>query len=677
MTLPGSTLAPFVPDYPRVRQERTAPGRFWDYLTQSLYLADQGPSRVDPPPAPSTQSASNPCHLELPTKSWLIGLATLAVLNGEAVFAGTIPSAVWPGITVDVLADRPVATAQSLTQQADGFDRLEITLSNQGQQPLTIENITVRIPLAERLTDDLEMLYGGSSMGRTPVLRQKIGSQTKQSFSNMYEMLRLPGGQYIFAGSLSWRIFMPHFTLKGNAFEVWSRGEGRQLKPGETIRYEQIVLTRSTDWVDLLDRFGSAIATANGIGQVKNAAFTGWATWDYYGFKFSAEDIHGNVAELRKIAPSANLVQIDAGWFTERGDFSTVRPDLPGGIKGMAARIKAAGMMPGLWIDGFRADMSSEIFKRHPEYFLRDQDDKIIVDHNKNKGWNHVFFDYSHPGARAYMVECIRVIREDWGIPYFKIDFMRYGLNQEIRNNVPSLKLVKAHDPTITDVERMRLGLRTMRDAVGQENYLLGCSAVFGPCIGFVDGMRTAGDINPNFDAFGERVLGDAGNFYLQKVFNVDPDYLVFRATADEDAAVSKEGKKSGGSLTQKEAAMWADFVSLFGNCRLSSDNLMTLRPERKALLQAVFKMPTMDETVPLDLWQHAKNRSDSFELLLARKGDEAYLGIFNWSDTSKNYAVPAFGKPDPIHLEGRHSLILKYEGKASFAQLLHDLQSR
>ena len=69
-------------------------------------------------------------------------------------------------------ADQPVATAQSLKEQADGFHRLAITLSNQGKQPLTIEKITVHIPVAEQLTDDLEMLYGGSCMGQTPLLRQ-------------------------------------------------------------------------------------------------------------------------------------------------------------------------------------------------------------------------------------------------------------------------------------------------------------------------------------------------------------------------------------------------------------------------------------------------------------------------------------------------------------------------
>ena len=190
--------------------------------------------------------------------------------------------------------------------------------------------------------------------------------------------------------------------------------------------------------------------------------------------------------------------------------------------------------------------------------------------------------------------------------------------------------------------------------------------------------MRTGGDISPRYDAFPERCLANLSNFYLSgKVWNGDADYLVFREAADEDATVSQEDVKHGGSMTMNEAQMWADFNKLYGTCRLSSDNLMTLCPERQALVKEVFQYPAMDETVPLDFWKHANNKTDGFELLLARKGKEVYLGIFNWGNQAKDYAVPAIGKPDPIHLEGRHSVILKYDGKESFAQLCQKLQSK
>jgi alpha-galactosidase len=122
---------------------------------------------------------------------------------------------------------------------------------------------------------------------------------------------------------------------------------------------------------------------------------------------------------------------------------------------------------------------------------------------------------------------------------------------------------------------------------------------------------------------------------------------------------------------------MWADLNKLYGNCRLNSDNLMTLRPERQALVNEVFQYPAMDETVPLDVWRNATSKGDGFELVLGRKGKDIYLGVFNWSDTSKEYPLVAFGRPEPVKLEARHSMIQKYDGKDSLVQLCQKLQSQ
>jgi alpha-galactosidase len=587
----------------------------------------------------------------------------------------------WQDIKVEVEASQPITTSQSLKSQENGFDRLSISLSNKGNQSLTIGKISVSIPLAENLKSDLQMVYGGSCMGRTPLLRHEVGSQTAKSSSNFFTMVRITDEQYLFAGSLTWRIFLPNFTLDQNTIRVWSNGEGKQLKPGETIQYEQIVLRRGNDWVDLLNQFGSAIAKENGVEKLKKVDFKGWGSWDYYGSNFTVEDLQQNMEKIKKILPSVNLFQIDAGWATARGDNMSVKPHLPGGMKAVAQRITEAGMMPGIWIDGCRADPASEIFKKHPEYFLRDQNDKVIRTTQKKGDGNashEIYFDYSHPGARAYMAECIRVITQDWGYRYLKIDFLRFGLEDDVKHLDKSIQSFKAHDPTITGVERFRLGMKAMREAMGPDTYFLGCSAIFGPCIGFVDGMRTGGDIFPQYEAFPERSLANLGHFYLNgKVFNGDADYLTFRAAADEDEKVSKSKNKSGGSVTLNEAKMWADCVSLYGNCQLHSDNLMTLRPERRELVNQVFQYPAMDETIPLDFWQKATSKGDGFEKVLARHDKDIYLGLFNWTDTPESFAIPAFGQLEPVKLEGRHSTILKYAGKNSFSELRRKLQSR
>ena len=598
------------------------------------------------------------------------GLVGLSLLTPVSVSTATT----WPGIAVDVKADQAVTTTQSLEQRTDGFQQLSITLSNQGKLPSKIDKITVRIPLAEKLTEDLEVIFGGSCMGRTPLLRQNIGSPTEKSSSHMYEMVRLADGTYLFAGSLSWRIFLPIFTVTQGGLEIWSDGEGRQLNPGETIQYERIVLRRADAWLALLDQFGAAIAAENGIGKLKPADFKGWATWDYYGRVFTAKDIYGNMDVLNELSPEANMIQIDGGWWTERGDYQSVRPDLlPGGIKEIVTRIASEGKTPGIHFDGFRGDADSQVCKNHPEYFLHDQDGHLIVEVNakSERLMKYTYFDYSHPGARAHIADCIRNLKENWGVRYFKVDFMRYGLKNDTLAKNKNANGIKAHDPTITSVERFRLGMKTMREAMGPESYFLGCSAVFGPCIGFVDGMRTGGDIHPRYEACPERSLANLGNFYLSgKAWNGDADYLVFREAADEDNSVSREHAKHGGSLTMNEARMWADFNKLYGTARLHSDNLMTLRPERQALVKEVFQYPAMEETVPLDLYRHGRSKGDGFELVLARTGNQIYLGVFNWGDEAKQFELGLFEPGRVLELQGRHSQVLPYAGNLSFAEL-------
>ncbi|MCF7847598.1 MAG: alpha-galactosidase [Kiritimatiellales bacterium] len=623
-------------------------------------------------------------------------------------WAGSRADTGWKGMAVDVQGEHvdQLALVKKFSSGKSGFTRLDIKITNAGAETVRIDSIAVTVPLMEQVSGDMDILFGGNSMGRDPVQRAKAADplvkpgDDKGIRSSLFEMIRLADDQYVFAGSLSWRTFLPLFHYQDNAFVIRADGERRLLQPGEQLHFEKIVFARGDCWQELLDEFGDAIARENGIWRLKDEEFKGWATWDYYGRIFTDKDVFGNMDALNKFAPDANLIQIDGGWWTERGDYTSIRDGLDGGIKALAGRIASDGKTPGLHFDGFRGDAASEICKTHPEYFLHDQDGNLIVDYNQkpDKLMKYTFFDYSHPGARAHIAECVRTMKEDWGIRYFKVDFMRYGLQYDILKNVNKKKKtvdhIVAHDPSLTSVERFRLGMETIREAIGENNYFLGCSAVFGPCIGFVDGMRTGGDVHPRYDAFPQRCLANAGNYYLaRKVYNGDADYLVFRAAEDEDATIFKSNNKFGGTMTLNEAQTWADFNVMYGNCRLQSDNLMTLRQERKDIVRYVFDCPAMDQTVPLDMWKHATDKDDGFELLLSREGKNIFLGIFNWGDEKKKHIVSGFdgkavfetkdGKTVStktgflaVTLNGRSSVVLKYDGKQSFDELRKAIQS-
>ena len=51
--------------------------------------------------------------------------------------------------------------------------------------------------------------------------------------------------------------------------------------------------------------------------------------------------------------------------------------------------------------------------------------------------------------------------------------------------------------------------------------------------------------------------------------------------------------------------------------------------------------------------------------------------GVFKESDSPKEYDVTTFGKAERVKRNGRHSVILKYDGKDSFAQRCERLQSQ
>ena len=227
-----------------------------------------------------------------------------------------------------------------------------------------------------------------------------------------------------------------------------------------------------------------------------------------------------------------------------------------------------------------------------------------------------------------------------------------------------------------------------MREGIGSA-YFLGCSAVFGGTLGVVDGLRTGGDIFPNFESYTTRCLQNGGNFYLHKtVVQTDADYLIVRNKDDEEAERAWKNK-FGGTITLNEAKMWADYVALFGGSKFSSDNLNTLRPERKELVKNAFKLETCDRYIPIDMWDKANNKDDAFNIMLGTNSQGVYLALFNWKQeelgiklsnipTAKIEAVNTEGvipfsagkNTLDIKLKGHTSVILKLKKGSDFDKI-------
>ena len=202
--------------------------------------------------------------------SKLLALFLFFIMIGVKAQSNLITDKNWSGIMVQVYATNKIESTQKQINVKAGKHHLDITLTNKGNQIAIIDSVAIKIPYPENIDQKCRIAYGSSSMGQRPVLVQELGKPTKNSYSFMYAMVQKANNQYVFAGALSWRMFMPAITFKNQSFVIRSNGQGKALKPGESIHYEQILLCTSSDWQDNLASYATSIAVENSIKKLQN-----------------------------------------------------------------------------------------------------------------------------------------------------------------------------------------------------------------------------------------------------------------------------------------------------------------------------------------------------------------------------------------------------------------------
>jgi alpha-galactosidase len=572
----------------------------------------------------------------------------------------------------------------------DGKSRqkyIRISLTNTGKETDYIDSVTITLKQFH-VVNETKLLFGGTCMGRTPL--KQSNAEDAKSNSDTFLMIKHAENSFTQIGVLTWNTFLPYIHYEmGKGIVITANGEKKPVHPGETIEFETLIVSESDSWQDLMFDYGKEIAKEQKIAAKEPKYFKGWSTWDYYGRVYDTKDVVKNIDQLAADGFDACLIQIDGGWWTARGDYLSVRKDIQGGMKAIAAYAKSKGYKAGIHLDGFRGDLNSELYQTHPDWFLKDQDEEIIcqVIDKGDMIMHYIYFDYSNPAVCEYMKNVLHTIHTDWGYDYFKIDFMRYGLLESIlaehrKEGSKRITQVKAFNNNMTSVERTRAGLKAMREGMG-DAFFLACSSIFGPTFGIVDGLRTGGDISPTFDHYKTRCLQNGGNFYLNlSVALNDADYLVVRNKDDEEPERAWGEDKFGGNTTFDEAKMWSDYIAVFGGPKVSSDNLLTLRNDRKELIRNAFSIKTATRFIPLDLWNHAKEKNDAFNIMLAENEDGVFLSLFNWDNDDKKFLIEGFGKAEftdfltkekrnstdgklSIDLKKHTSLILQIDGES------------
>jgi alpha-galactosidase len=401
--------------------------------------------------------------------------------------------------------------------------------------------------------------------------------------------------------------------------------DGMILQPGEATSTETLILHAGADPLALLEQWAESMGE-HMDARAPNDPPTGWCTWYYFFGENSAADVLANLAAMDQHDLPLDVVLLDDGYQTAIGDwFSMDRSKFPDGMEPVAQAVREAGRRLGIWTAPFGAASNSQLFAAHPDWFLHDEAGEPVV------GWDHwgtecYALDCTHPEVLDWLGEVFGRMRTEWGVEFFKIDFLYAAARPGIR-----------HDPASTRAQAVRRGVEAIRAAIGEEAFLLGCGAPLGPCVGVVDGMRIGPDVDPNWFPLWRHDLSMPSTEnalrnaivrapFHNRLWSNDPDCLLVRQRAEDMDLVLNEMR----TLTS--------VVALLGGVTIDSDHLPAVRPGRLKYLRQTLPSSGVSAR-PVDLFESELPRL--LVLPVEREWGRWWVaGAINWGERTTQTTV-------------------------------------
>ena len=486
-------------------------------------------------------------------------------------------------------------------------------LVSEAEAPVNIQEV-VLFAIAHDLTGETAIYGEGfqklSQTGGTLAQPVALGGYTDaghyripepEGATTLYSMLALspPRGGKALLAFTSCRRFAGRFYLREGSIEVVLDTEGLAIGPGETWELEEFMVATGTGCTGLKAALAERIDRNHSPLRFEPVP-AGWCSWYCFGPGVTADDVLRNLDFIAANLPELRYIQIDDGYQAAMGDWLETGNAFEGAIREVLDAIRRQGFEPALWVAPFVAEEGSHLFGEHPEWFVKDREERPLrSDRVTFGGWRRgpwYALDGTHPGAQEHLESLFRALRRECGCTYFKLDACFWG----------AMHGGRFHDPTATRIEAYRRGMQAIaRGAEGA--FILGCNHPVWPSLGLIHGSRSSNDIGRTWESFRQTGRENLLRAWQNgRLWWNDPDCVVLT-----------------GDLSEQEFTFHATVVLASGGMVLSGDDLTKLPPERLAVLR---------ELVP-PTGVAARFEDESMRVGSIKLPERRLVCLFNWED--------------------------------------------
>jgi len=408
-----------------------------------------------------------------------------------------------------------------------------------------------------------------------------------------------------------------------------------QAPAGTSVSAEPLMFAIGSDYHAQLENYGRAIRILHKALDTKSTPI-GWWSWTAYYYGVTQNTVIANADWLAQnlLSVGYNYCFVDEGYQYARGEYATADgKGFPHGMGYVTRHAQDEGLTFGVWVAPFEMSELSYVYQHHKDWLVHNlAGGPIKLGKAGGKNTDELYaLDPTNPGAQEYIRYTYGTLAKDWGVRLIKMDFMDSSAVEGVH-----------YRPNTTALEALRIGLETIRSAVGDDVILDKDGSFMLTPVGLVNTGRIGQDTGHTFGSTREAAPGIAARYYMNHNFYLsDPDAFTVSRQVVNDRGW--HGNKV--PLTLEEAEDSIALASVSGGMFEIGDDLPTLGASSDRM--ALVKNPDLLDmarlarsSFPVDLMTYRPEDKQPSIFFLKETPRQQILTVFNWTLESQSHTL-------------------------------------